>query len=254
MKCISCRVFLLLFVTLVSLVLSPDLNVEAKWRRRCCYPTTQTWCQAPTSTGLVCPMYQWMNHGYYYSYYSMMWDTCQAVSYDSTASLPSASGCDSNHDGLEPASKTNCLPSTFLGRVPPDKHPGEKGYGYGYGAPNQPRVDKLDNPFPSAGTAILNITGVSQIFKFTHPSRGTDLYVQIFIADVSPKNTTSDYPSIIVGHLSRGTEVNPCAVDRVYSGTDALKPVPNVPYAYTFSYLGFDIPVVLHCASGPHLN
>lgn len=255
------RTFLALLCTvIVTISLLPSSPVDAKGpRKRRILP-----CPNVCYSGPVCPMYSWMNFGYYCSYYSLIWDTCQPVSYDSSdCNLPHAYGCDTDHNGQPPAEQTNCQPTfkTLAGlKMKSGAALGRWGYGYNESDPTRslPKVLRSEMPFGTSNNANLDIRGISYVIKFYNPVTKEPMFVQMFVADVSPKDRSEPdvyYPGLKLAHFARGTEIDDRNVipDFDFSlQADALVFDPDYPHAFTFEYSGLQVPIITHWSTKSH--
>lgn len=218
------------------LVVEPSsVHARGGRRMRCCPATCY-----PLSDTQICPMYVWMSHGSYCSYYALGCPSGAPQNYDSTACNLTTSGCGSG----------NCLPMPLI-LIPP---PGQEGYGY----PTEPMVPKLDGvPRHSPKVRLDNYLTKTVKFK----GKGDQvIYAQVFFAKAVPVLNTGNGISVSRGlqisDLPTGTAAD-IDVTQPQSGGPVITPVHGQGHAYKLTLpdasLGSaEVVIVLHYSTPGH--
>lgn len=236
----------------VCILLMEPMHAEARGRRT----RRQPLVSLPRVDDIaICPLFVWMNHGSYCSYYATGYTSCTPQNYDSADCSLHSGGC-STGIGCLPLSAARDGKQVFVAS------PVEKdGYGDANGSP-APEV--VGGQLPGANLRDLDIRSlVTKTLKFKGP--GPDpIYAQIFIAYVIPRVQPPNQPPIQGVYVTRGMQVaGPIAkVDYDFTATPApvgasIREKAGFAHAYLFSATdnaacAKEVTIVLHRSTQGH--
>lgn len=238
-----------------------------------CPPTaTTTGSQPAVASGLmdtdsICPLYVYMQHTDYCSYFAYDWDNCVAQSYDSTDCSLHATGCNyDHHTGPPTASQCGCLamqstdPDGTVKRRMPKDHPGHQGYGKASQSPLAKKWDKPD--LPGSDPEAVKVTPyLTKVIRFKD-AKGNPVTAQVFVAYVLVLKDLPCHPvKPVASYVSRATQIEDARADSDLTGgnsaTESISPTPGLPFAYTYTLkdpvLGpVSMQVIMHHKANPH--